>query len=51
MKSKSIENPLSAYGISPVVRPRADTYSTTFHQWFISGVFASRTLPTTCVIS
>src|ERR1700734_1987480 len=32
-----------------VVSPRAVTYSGTFHQWFTSGVSASRTLPTTCV--
>src|SRR3954471_18840315 len=46
-----MENALPPCGIKPVVRPRADTYSTTFHQWFISGVFSMRTLPTTCVIS
>src|SRR6476659_5698818 len=44
-------NALSPCGIKPVVRPRAETYSTTFHQWLISGVFSMRTLPTTCVIS
>ena len=34
-----------------VVVPRAETYSGTFHQWFINGVDAIRTLPTICVQS
>ena len=50
-KSKSIWNARSPRGISDVVRPRAVTYSGTFHQWFISGVDAIRTLPTICVHS
>src|SRR4051812_23877856 len=37
--------------MSDVVRPRALTYSGTFHQWFSLGVFASRTLPTIWVQS
>lgn len=35
--------------MSEVVRPRASTYSGTFHQWFTLGVSASRSLPTICV--
>src|SRR6266550_9081460 len=32
-----------------VVRPRAETYSVTFHQWLTSGVCFMRILPTICV--
>src|ERR1039458_132197 len=35
--------------MAEVVSPRALTYSGTFHQWFCSGVSASRVLPTICV--
>ena len=48
MKSKSIDSRRSPYGIGDVVRPRAVTYSVTFHHWFILGASASRILPTTC---
>ena len=51
MKSKSIWKARSPCGISDVVSPRAVTYSGTFHQWFIIGVDAMRTLPTICVHS
>ena len=45
-----LERPVTG-GTSDVVSPRADTYSGTFHQWFVSGVDAMRTLPTTWVHS
>src|SRR5690606_28079897 len=35
--------------MSEVVRPRADTYSATCHQWLTIGSSARRTLPTTWV--
>src|SRR5580698_900261 len=35
--------------MADVLNPRAVTYSGTFHQWFCSGVSASRVLPTICV--
>src|SRR5262249_15342194 len=49
MKSKSIENVRSPCGIIEVVSPRAVTYSGTCQEWFVQGVWTSRTLPTTCV--
>src|SRR5579864_6206771 len=48
-KSNSISNTRSPYGMAEVVKPRALTYSATFHQWLILGLSASRTLPTICV--
>src|ERR1700677_1929300 len=35
--------------MAEVLRPRALTYSGTFHQWACSGLSARRTLPTICV--
>src|SRR5260370_36325051 len=50
MKSNSISSTSPvAQGIGDVPRPRAVTYSGTFHQWFCRGVRASRVLPTICV--
>ncbi len=46
MKSNSISRPTPPAGISDVVRPRAETYSTICHQWFTMGSSSRRTLPT-----
>src|ERR1700674_5406622 len=51
MKSNSASTKRSAYGIADVVRPRAETYSGTCHQWLIIGASARRVLPTICVHS
>src|ERR1700731_4297894 len=48
-KSNWISNMPPRYGIGEVVKPRVFTYSAVFHQWFSSGVRASRILPTICV--
>ena len=44
--SNSIVKPPRGWWIRDVVKPRAVTYSGTFHQWFTVGVWAIRTLPT-----
>src|SRR5260370_37166463 len=49
MKSNSMSKHRSPDGMADVVRPRAETYSTTFHQWLTSGVSAMRTFPAICV--
>jgi hypothetical protein len=49
MKSKSISKVRTPYGMALVVRPRAQTYSGTCHQWLTAGVSVIRTLPTICV--
>jgi hypothetical protein len=46
MKSSSMSNTRSPAGMADVVRPRADTYSGTCHQWFIMGASARRVFPT-----
>ena len=51
MKSKSIWNPRPLAGIIDVDSPRAVTYSGTFHQCDVLGVWARRTLPTIWVHS
>jgi hypothetical protein len=49
MKSISISKLRRPSGMGEVVRPRAETYSGTCHQWFTRGASSIRTFPSTCV--